>query len=53
MGVLFIIWIPCESYEQILSKKQIWHTVTQLKEPMHFTNSFGDDEVKVREKRRC
>lgn len=25
-GVLFIIWIPCEKYEEILSKKQIWET---------------------------
>lgn len=46
-GVLFIIWVPCERYEQILSHKQIWETTatTSRKLPEQLATSSSEDEI--------
>lgn len=46
-GVLFIIWIPCERYEQILSNKQVWETtvISKNKEHQQQAASSSDEEI--------
>lgn len=48
-GVLFIIWIPCERYEQALAgDKQVWEKTTPIKSRhVPVLNSNSSDE-KVR-----
>lgn len=45
-GVLFIIWIPCERYEQVLSNKQTWEQRVLVKADQHFTSS-SEEEVNL------
>lgn len=42
-GVLFIIWIPCEKYEQVLSNKPVWST--KREEAQELTHSSTDGEI--------
>lgn len=53
-GVLFIIWIPCEHYEQALAgDKQVWEKTTPIKSRhVPALNSNSSDE-KVRKETGC
>lgn len=52
-GVLFIIWIPCDKYEEILSNKQIRgeQTTDQVKVNSEDEFNLENLEEEVREKR--
>lgn len=54
-GTLFIIWIPCEKYERVISNKQIWDNV-ELRpdvDPQNINNSSDEEtNYKVNKKKK-
>lgn len=44
-GVLFLVWIPCESYEQVLSNKQVWETPHQSSQQQQKYAISSDEEI--------
>lgn len=43
-GVLFIIWVPCENYEQVLLNKQDWERTQQANEQHQQFTTSSDEE---------